>query len=129
MSSSAAQQQGRVAYRRLLRAAKDVFRGDAFAMAESRKVLRGEFESKRTETDPEKLKKAWAAVDEAEDFLRHNLVQARLKNDNTYAVTLPAQPPGAKGATGSHANIEFQHAGDVGSKSDGGSKGSGCCSL
>jgi complex III assembly factor LYRM7 len=78
-------------YRRLLRATKQVFSEDKYALIQSRIQLRQAFEASKNETNMEKIKQAIADIDEAEDFLRNNIVQARRTERGTYAMTL--KPP------------------------------------
>ena len=111
-------------YRRVLRAARDVFRGDELALRESRRALREEFEKTRGERDPERIGQALRNADEAEDFLRNHLVQARRTKRGSYAVQLKAPPAGA-----AHVDLEPVHDPDAAPKRGGAGKGDGCCSL
>lgn len=73
-------------YRRLLRARKQLFRGDDFALMESKGALRGAFEVNRFEQDPAKIKEMLKGIDEAEDMMLHGLVQARLNERGNFEV-------------------------------------------
>ena len=76
-------------YRRLLRVGKNLFRGDNFALNAYQKELRGNFELNKYENDVEKLEKLWNDIDEAEDFLKNNFVQARLNERGNFETQLP----------------------------------------
>ncbi|EKX33916.1 hypothetical protein GUITHDRAFT_155902 [Guillardia theta CCMP2712] len=78
----------RAAYRRLMRARELVFRNDLLMLAESRRELRRYFLENRNVSDPEKLKQLMQDVDEAEEMLRHQIVQGERKGDGEYAMNI-----------------------------------------
>jgi complex III assembly factor LYRM7 len=65
-------------YRRVLRAAKDLFQGDDFALQQSRTALKDEFRKNRGAAANEAH---FAAIDEAEHMLRHEFVRGKLNED------------------------------------------------
>ncbi|KAF4044283.1 Complex 1 protein (LYR family) [Phytophthora infestans] len=66
-------------YRRLLRASRQAFRGDAFAMQQAHVALRDNFMVNSQVTDKEQLDELVKGIDEAEGMLLHNIVQGRAK--------------------------------------------------
>ena len=76
MSAAASSTRARVlsGYRRLFRARQSLFRGDAMALAASRTAIRDEF-VKQQAAPPDQLEGLLIMIDEAEDMLRHQIVQ------------------------------------------------------
>jgi complex III assembly factor LYRM7 len=66
-------------YRRLLRASRQAFRGDVYAMQQARGALRENFLANRDVQDEQQLKELVTGIDEAEGMLLHHIVQARAK--------------------------------------------------
>lgn len=80
------------AYRRLLRASQELFRGDELALCEARAKLRSEFKANAAETDAAVLDRLHADCKDLEDFLRQNVVQGKLNDRGNYEVVLkPSQ--------------------------------------
>jgi complex III assembly factor LYRM7 len=80
-------------YRRLLRSSRALFRGDAPVLAAARAELRAQFVAHASATEPELLRELLRGIDEAEELLRHNLVQGRINARGNVEVALPAPPP------------------------------------
>jgi len=78
----------RLSYLHLLRASTELFKRDAFALRSARAELRKAFEARRLESDLETAKKFLAEAVEAEEFMRHNLVQAKRTARGSFAVEL-----------------------------------------
>mmetsp|Transcript_25649 Transcript_25649/g.61650 ORF Transcript_25649/g.61650 Transcript_25649/m.61650 type:complete len:139 (+) Transcript_25649:62-478(+) len=71
-------------YRRLFRARKQLFAGDARALAESRLAIRAEFDKNRhvaTNAPPEHVEGLLSMIDEAEDMLLHGIVRGELNKE------------------------------------------------
>ncbi|ETP40995.1 hypothetical protein F442_11757 [Phytophthora nicotianae P10297] len=66
-------------YRRLLRASRQAFRGDAYALQQARAALRDNFMANSQVSDKEQLDELVKGIDEAESMLLHNIVQGRAK--------------------------------------------------
>jgi hypothetical protein len=66
-------------YRRLLRASRQAFRGDAFALSQARVALRENFAANKDVTDKAALEEMLAGIDDAEGMLLHHIVQGRQK--------------------------------------------------
>lgn len=66
-------------YRRLLRASRQAFRGDDYAIAQARGALRENFFANRDVTDEEAIAEMLKSIDDAEGMLLHNIVQGRQK--------------------------------------------------
>ena len=128
----------RASYRRLWRAANSTFRGDVFARTSARVELRNQFEVNRN-APPEACDDLLEAAQDAEDFLRNNITQAKATDDNTFRVELEDPHVTGKGAdaVGTDRNLDFsvvqsddgsipdqvpKHGGVVVSSSDGGGK-------
>mmetsp|Transcript_27183 Transcript_27183/g.87850 ORF Transcript_27183/g.87850 Transcript_27183/m.87850 type:complete len:124 (+) Transcript_27183:42-413(+) len=87
-ASSAA---GLAAYRKLLRTRGTVFRGDDYAMRQTRDEIRRHFEENRGEADGERLAALFRDVDDVEDLLRNNVVQARQNDRGNFELKVPPQ--------------------------------------
>ncbi|KAH7482189.1 hypothetical protein PRIC1_008324 [Phytophthora ramorum] len=68
-------------YRRLLRASRQAFRGDAYALQQARAALRENFVANRDVNDSEQLDGLVKGIDEAEGMLLHHIVQGRAKQE------------------------------------------------
>ncbi|KAL7690333.1 putative complex 1 LYR protein [Plasmopara halstedii] len=66
-------------YRRLLRASRQAFRGDVYALKQARMTLREHFIANRQVSDKEQLDELIKGIDEAESMLLHHIVQGRAK--------------------------------------------------
>ena len=75
-------------YRSLLRAARETFAGDSFALGEARKELRVQFDSNRDLTSESEIRECLETAREADEFLRNNIAQARLTSEGNYSVSL-----------------------------------------
>lgn len=64
-------------YRRLLRATRQTFRGDAYALEQARIALRDQFLVNRDVRDEASVKEMLKGVDEAESMLLHHIVQGQ----------------------------------------------------
>jgi hypothetical protein len=77
MSTSAVQSRVFSAYRRLFRARKSLFQGDTVALQESRSAIQQGFR-KNQHAPASEIDMLLHMVDEAEDMLRHGIVQGEL---------------------------------------------------
>ncbi|KAJ0392947.1 hypothetical protein P43SY_005967 [Pythium insidiosum] len=66
-------------YRRLLRASRQTFRGDVYAIEQARLALRENFLQNRDVQDEGIIRELITGIDEAEGMLLHNIVQGRQK--------------------------------------------------
>ncbi|KAK1941222.1 Mitochondrial zinc maintenance protein 1 [Phytophthora citrophthora] len=66
-------------YRRLLKASRQAFRDDAYAMQQARVALRENFQANSQVNDKEQLDELVKGIDEAESMLLHHIVQGRAK--------------------------------------------------
>ncbi|TMW60903.1 hypothetical protein Poli38472_000945 [Pythium oligandrum] len=66
-------------YRRLLRASRETFRGDTYAIDQARLALRENFLVNREVQDEDTVHELIKGITEAEDMLRHHIVQGRQK--------------------------------------------------
>ncbi|KAG0200686.1 hypothetical protein BGX28_006317 [Mortierella sp. GBA30] len=73
---SVSRQQVLGAYRNLLRAQKQTFKGDWNTLAAARLKTYTEFDTKRNETDEAKIKEQLELANQVASLLRHNLAQA-----------------------------------------------------
>ena len=74
-------------YRRLLKSARRVFRGDEFAMNQARLQLLEEFLRNRNVTDPKELAELQKGIEEADEMLRFSIVQGKLNERGNYEVS------------------------------------------
>uniref|UniRef100_A0A7S1U0R5 Complex 1 LYR protein domain-containing protein n=1 Tax=Phaeomonas parva TaxID=124430 RepID=A0A7S1U0R5_9STRA len=81
-------------FRRLLRARKVLFRGDANALAASQLELRSQFQTNRHETDAAKIAEMLRGIDEVEDMMLNNFVQGELNEQGNYTTTIPSDSSG-----------------------------------
>lgn len=93
---------GLVWYRTLLRSTRELFKGDALALVKSHQELRSKFEQSRHLTDQEQIRELFEMCDDANKFMRNNVVQATRTERGNWAVdikdpnvdnTLPNPPP------------------------------------
>ncbi|KAF9170006.1 hypothetical protein BGX21_008863 [Mortierella sp. AD011] len=73
---SVSRQQVLGAYRNLLKAQRQTFKGDWNTLAAARQKTYTEFDSKRNETDETKIKEQLELANQVASLLRHNLAQA-----------------------------------------------------
>ncbi|KAF9935405.1 hypothetical protein FBU30_000003 [Linnemannia zychae] len=73
---SVSRQQVLGAYRNLLKAQRQTFKGDWVALAAAREKTYTEFSNKRNETDEAKIKEQLELAQQVASLLRHNLAQA-----------------------------------------------------
>lgn len=66
-------------YRRLLRASRQAFRGDDYAIQQARLALRENFFENRDVADQETVAELIKGIDEAEGMLLHHIVQGKQK--------------------------------------------------
>ncbi|KAK3819810.1 MAG: hypothetical protein J3Q66DRAFT_162849 [Benniella sp.] len=87
---SVSRQQVLSAYRNLLRAQHQTFKGDWATLSAARQKTYVEFDSKRNETDEAKIKEQLELANQVASLLRHNLAQAvRVEgSDNVYSLQL-----------------------------------------
>ena len=69
-------------YRRLFKARKFLFQEDKHALNQSRLAIRDEFLKHQHVTDPNTISNLLVSIDEAEDMMRHGIVQGK-RNDDT----------------------------------------------
>ncbi|TDH69053.1 hypothetical protein CCR75_004919 [Bremia lactucae] len=67
-------------YRRLLRASRQAFRGDTYALQQARKTLRENFLLSSHVSDKDQLFELIKGIEEAEGMLLHHIVQGRAKH-------------------------------------------------
>lgn len=77
-------------YRRLYRARARLFPGDAVAMAKSRTEVRAQYLQHTAPLDDEHFSALLGMVDEAEDMMRHSIVQGRLNQKTGHYGTISA---------------------------------------
>ena len=110
-------------YRRLFRARKQLFAGDARALAESRVAIRAEFDKNRNITGPpEQIEGLLSMIDEAEDMLLHGIVRGELNQDrNVVEVKIgPEHEARMDGETLTHVDpITAETGGKMDGSSDG----------
>ena len=75
-------------YRRLLRAASRLFKGDDFALNQARRELRFNFEKNRNVSQVEQIKIHLGEIEEAADMLENHFVQAKVNDRGNYEVGL-----------------------------------------
>mmetsp|Transcript_35148 Transcript_35148/g.45131 ORF Transcript_35148/g.45131 Transcript_35148/m.45131 type:complete len:136 (+) Transcript_35148:82-489(+) len=73
-------------FRKLLKLRKVVFAGDEHALKSSANALKSEFLKNKNEEDPIKLAEMIKGIDEVEEMLRFNIVQAKENDEGNYAV-------------------------------------------
>ena len=79
------------AYRGLLRASRELFRGDTKALAASREQIRAAFMNNRNLTDESEVEARLADAEEARTMLATNFVQAKLApSGDRYVTRLPS---------------------------------------
>lgn len=74
-------------YRQLLKTVNKTFSGDTRAVRQSSTEIRRHFEVSRNLSDPGEIAQKIADAEEARDFLRESVVQARKSSCGTYEVT------------------------------------------
>ena len=77
-------------YRRLFRARNALFQNDERALRESALAIRNEFNKNRLATEPA-IEGLLAMIDDAEDMLRHGIVQGELNKERN-VVEVKIQP-------------------------------------
>lgn len=75
-------------YRRLLKSAMAVFRGDAFALGQAKAQLKLEFRKNQSVRDAGELQQLLQGIMEVDEMLRFNIVQGARNNRGNYAVRL-----------------------------------------
>lgn len=80
--------QGRIAFKRLLGAVKELTGDDVKSWRRAREEVRTHFLKNRNVTNGEHLSQLFKDAKEAEDFIKFNIVQARKKKPNMYSVKL-----------------------------------------
>lgn len=68
-------------YRRLLRASRQAFRGDAYALQQAHVTLRDYFIGNRQVSEKEQVDELVKGIQEAEGMLLHHIVQGRAKQE------------------------------------------------
>eukprot|EP00897_Mesotaenium_endlicherianum_P010439 jgi/Mesen1/9423/ME000618S08812 len=86
---------GVIAFRRLLRAQRVIFKGDDFARSEAMKAIRSGFDENRHVSDPQEIQRLAGEAHEAAEFLRLNVVQAKLNSQGNYEMKLQEEHAGA----------------------------------
>ncbi|KAF9306276.1 hypothetical protein BGZ74_006782 [Mortierella antarctica] len=77
------------AYRNLLKAQKQTFKGDWNTLAAARQRTYTEFDLKRNETDEAKIKEQLELANQVASLLRHNLAQAvQVEDTDVYSLKL-----------------------------------------
>ncbi|XP_024384033.1 mitochondrial zinc maintenance protein 1, mitochondrial [Physcomitrium patens] len=82
-------------FRSLLRTRKQCFAGDSEMLAASAKQIRDEFEGHRNVGAGEELDKLVTKAREAVEFMKVNIVQAKLNERGNYEVKLKSEHQGA----------------------------------
>jgi Complex 1 protein (LYR family) len=78
----------RAGFRRLLRSAKVVFRGDSFALSQAREQLRAEFRRNAQVIDAGELQSLIRGINEVDEMLRFNIVQGSRNDRGNFEVRL-----------------------------------------
>lgn len=118
-----------VAFRVLLRAVQDTFKGDAAALQKCRVEARKQFRANGGERDAARVSKLVADALDAANFIRESVVQAKLNEQGQYAMKLKPQDGAGEGKGG---KLELQPAGSAqqsakeGGSGGGGGGGGGC---
>ena len=73
-----------VGFRKLLRTAKYVFKGDTFAISQARITLRQEFLKHKDISDKQQLIELFRGIEEVDEMLRFNIVQGKLNERGNY---------------------------------------------
>ncbi|KAG0043550.1 hypothetical protein BGZ83_011276 [Gryganskiella cystojenkinii] len=89
---SVSRQQVLGAYRNLLKAQKQTFKGDWTTLAAARQKTYTEFDLKRNETDETKIKEQLELANQVASLLRHNLAQAVEIEDKPNVFSLKLTP-------------------------------------
>ena len=71
-------------FRRLLKSASELFRHDSFAMKNARQELRDQFMKNRNMTDHNELAALYRGIDEVDEMMRFNVVQAKMNTRGNY---------------------------------------------
>ncbi|KAK9864299.1 hypothetical protein WJX84_004057 [Apatococcus fuscideae] len=74
------------AYRVLLRSITAAFKGDAFMLRQSKLEVRHKYQEASSLTDAAEVQKRVAEAKEAADFIRTNVVQAKLNGRGNFAM-------------------------------------------
>lgn len=88
VAASIVASRGRHGYRRLLKTAKYVFKGDSFAISQAKITLRQEFLKHKHVTDTHELQELLRGIDEVDEMLKFNIVQGKLNERGNYGVFL-----------------------------------------
>jgi len=104
------------AFRTLLRAVTDTFRGDSAALLKCRLEARKQFRANIGERDSARIIRMIADAEDAAMFIRESVVQAKLNEQGHYAMKLKPQGSGGGGNQGENAKIEVQTAGAAAEK-------------
>ncbi|KAF9622134.1 hypothetical protein IFM89_029418 [Coptis chinensis] len=83
------------AYRTLLRATRNSFRGDTLMLKESAVEVRSKFEENRNVTCDKEIEKLLEDAREASHFITNMIVQAKLNSSGGYAVKPSQEHAGA----------------------------------
>ena len=75
---------GKIGFRKLLRTAKYVFKGDTFAITQARITLRQDFLKNKDVTDKLQLTELLRGIEEVDEMLRFNIVQGKLNERGNY---------------------------------------------
>lgn len=81
----------RAAYRGLLRATKEAFRGDPSMLEAARNEVRHKFEANRQLVDPQQIEKEQRDAWEAASFVRNCIAQAQLNERGNYELHVKPQ--------------------------------------
>jgi len=76
------------AYKNLLKAQQQVFKGNDRAQAAAKIKIKAAFENRRTEIDQQTIAKYVQEAAEVTDFLKNNLIQAVQKENGVFEVKL-----------------------------------------
>ncbi|KAH9258859.1 hypothetical protein BASA82_000362 [Batrachochytrium salamandrivorans] len=79
---------GLVWYRTLLRTTRELFKGDQLALIKSHQELRSKFEQSRHLTDQEQINELFEMCEDANKFMRNNVVQATKTERGNWAVDI-----------------------------------------
>ncbi|KAF9289003.1 Mitochondrial zinc maintenance protein 1, mitochondrial [Mortierella alpina] len=121
------------AYRNLLKAQRQTFKGDSNMLAAARLKTHSEFDAKRNETDETEIKKQLEHANQVASLIRHNLAQAvQLEDkDDIYSLKLNKDHELGDNETLRQASklrrLKNQEAG--GKTAGGGCGSSACCSA
>ncbi|KAF9429573.1 hypothetical protein BGZ94_010279 [Podila epigama] len=127
---SVSRQQVLGAYRNLLKAQRQTFKGDWTTLAAARQKTHTEFDLKRNETDETKIKEQLELANQVASLLRHNLAQAvQIDNSDVYSLKLTPEHELGDNETLRQASKLRRLKNAEGKATGGGCGSASCCSA